>query len=135
MTKSLKSYRCRLVYICWMIWRNRVPARPATLSDPGTPDQLVMEQHNLIHFPSQPCCKMCVESRGHDSPHREQSKIDAVVLHFRLLVGTWVMEALSSLRASLCEQISLLEPSTRRWCRIQKDGHALRCRSNSQVGA
>ena len=27
---------------------------------------------------------MCVESRGHDSPHREQSKIDAVVpqLHF-----------------------------------------------------
>ena len=22
---------------------------------------------------------MCVESRGHDSPHREQSKIDAVV--------------------------------------------------------
>ena len=38
-----------------------------------------MEQHNLTHFPSQPWCKMCVESRGHDSPHREQSKIDAVV--------------------------------------------------------
>ena len=56
-----------------------MPARPATLRDPGTPDQIVMEQHNLTHFPSQPWCKMCVESRGHDSPHREQSKIDAVV--------------------------------------------------------
>ena len=44
-----------------------------------TPDQIVMEQHSLTHFPSQPWCKMCVESRGHDSPHREQSKIDAVV--------------------------------------------------------
>ena len=56
-----------------------MPARPATLRDPGTPDQIVMEQHNLTHFPSQPWCKMCVESRGHGSPHREQSKIDAVV--------------------------------------------------------
>ena len=54
-------------------------ARPATLRDPGTPDQIVMEQNSLTHFPSQPWCKMCVESRGHDSPHREQSKIDAVV--------------------------------------------------------
>ena len=54
-------------------------ARPATLRDPGTPDQTVMEQHSVTHFPSQPCCKMCVESRGRDSPHREQSNIDAVV--------------------------------------------------------
>ena len=54
-------------------------ARLATLRDPSTPDQIVMEQHNLTHFPSQPWCNMCVESRGHDSPHREQSKIDAVV--------------------------------------------------------
>ena len=43
-----------------------MPARPATLRDPGTPD-------SLTHFPSQPWCKMCVESRGRDS------KIDAVV--------------------------------------------------------
>ena len=54
-------------------------ARSATLRDPGTPDQIVMEQHSLTHFPSQPWYKMCVESRGRDSPHREQSKIDAVV--------------------------------------------------------
>ena len=29
-----------------------MPARLATLRDPGTPDQIVMEQHNLNHFPS-----------------------------------------------------------------------------------
>ena len=52
-----------------------MPSRPATLKDPGTPNQIVMEQHSLTHFPSQPWCKICVESRGRDSPHREQSKI------------------------------------------------------------
>ena len=35
-----------------------MPARPATLRDPGTPDQIVTEQHSLTHFPSQPWCKM-----------------------------------------------------------------------------
>ena len=54
-------------------------ARSATLRDLGTPDPIVMEQHSMTHFPSQLWCKMCVESRGHDSPHREQSNIDAVV--------------------------------------------------------
>ena len=54
-------------------------ARSAPLRDPGTADQIVMEKHSLTHFPSQPWCKMCVESRGHDSPHREQATIDAVV--------------------------------------------------------
>ena len=50
----------------------------ATLTDPGTPHQIVMEQHSLAHFPSQHWCKKCVESRRRDSPQREQSKIDAV---------------------------------------------------------
>ena len=54
-------------------------ARLATLKDPDTPDQIVLEKHILTHFPRQPWCKMCVESRGRDSAHREQSKIDAVV--------------------------------------------------------
>ena len=31
-----------------------MPARPTTVRDPGTPDQFVMEQHSLTHFPSQP---------------------------------------------------------------------------------
>ena len=54
-------------------------ARLVTLKDPGTLDQIVLDQHSLTHFPNQPWCKMCVEYRGRDSPHREQSKIDAVV--------------------------------------------------------
>ena len=62
-------------------------ARPATLKDRGTPDRIVMEQHSLTHFPSQPWCKMCVESRGRDSPHQEQSKIDAVVLQLQFDYG------------------------------------------------
>ena len=90
------------------------PARPATLKDPGTPDQIVMDQHSLTHFPSQPWCKMCVESRGRDSPHREQSKIQ-VCLNFSLTTGTWVTEAFCRSRASSWEQTPLLEPSTRRW--------------------
>ena len=39
-----------------------MPARHATLGDPGTLDQIVMERHILTHFPSQPWCKMCVDS-------------------------------------------------------------------------
>ena len=39
-----------------------MPARPATLKVPGTPSRIVMEKHSLTHFPSQPWCKMCVES-------------------------------------------------------------------------
>ena len=57
-----------------------MPSRLATLEDPGTPDQIVLDQHSLTHFPSLPWCKVCVEFRGRDSPHREQSKSDAVVL-------------------------------------------------------
>ena len=29
-------------------------AHPATLKDPDTPDQIVLEQHSLTHFPRQP---------------------------------------------------------------------------------
>ena len=47
----------------------------------------MIEQHNLTHFPSQPWCKTCVESRGHDSPRREQSKIDAVAPQLQVDYG------------------------------------------------
>ena len=57
-----------------------MPARPTTLRDPGTPDQIVMEQHSLAHFQSQPWCKMCVESRGRDSPQRRSCPSTAVRL-------------------------------------------------------
>ena len=33
-----------------------MPARPATLRDPGTPDQIVLDQHSLTRFSSQPWC-------------------------------------------------------------------------------
>ena len=69
-----------------------MPARPATLKDPSTPDQIGLEQHSLAQFPSQPWCKMFVESRGRDSPHRVQSKIDAIVPQLQFDYG--YMEAL-----------------------------------------
>ena len=51
-----------------------MPARPATLKDPGTPrSNRDGTAQSDAHFPSQPWCKMCVESRGRDSPHREES--------------------------------------------------------------
>ena len=49
-----------------------MPARSATLRDPGTPDQLVVEQHNLTHFPSQPArCASNLEDVIH---HIENSR-------------------------------------------------------------
>ena len=110
-----------------------MPARPATLRDPGTPDQIVMKQHNLTHCPSQPWCEMCVESRGHDSPHREQSKIDAVVPQLPLDYGYMGDGALCRKRASSWEQTPLLEPSTRRWYRTPRRWTSPRCRNNSQL--
>ena len=88
----------------------------ATLTDPGTPDQIVMEQHSLTHFPSQHWCKKCVESRGRDSPQREKSKIDAVVPQLQFDGGYMGDGSLCRSRASSWEQTPLLEPSTRRWC-------------------
>ena len=74
---SLKGYRCRLAHKRCKMWRK--PSRPATLKDRGTPDQIVLDQDSLTRFTSQPWCKLCFESWGRDSPHREHSKIDAVV--------------------------------------------------------
>ena len=86
-------------------------------ADTGTlffPDKIQTKQPNTR-------CKICVESRGHDSPRREQSKIDAVVPQLedsstRRGYCGWVTEALCRSRASSWEQTPLLEPSTRRWC-------------------
>ena len=96
-----------------------MPARLATLRDPGTFDHIVMEQHSLTHFPSQPCCKICVESRGRDSPHREQSKIDAVMPLLQFDYGTWVTESLCRSRASSWEQApgSTRFAATAKWVR------------------
>ena len=92
-----------------------MPARPATLRDPGTPDQIVMEQHSLTHFPSQPWYKM---SNLEDVIHHIENcrKSMQLCLNFSLTTGTWVTEALCRSCASSWEQIPLLEPSTRRRC-------------------
>ena len=114
MTKSLKGYKCRLCpQKTGRCGRTDVLLVLQHSRDPNTPDQIVMEQHSLAHFPTQPWCKMCVESRGRDSPHREQSKIDAVVPQLQFDFG--YMGDLSRSRASSWEQTPLLKPSTRRW--------------------
>ena len=53
-----------------------------------------------------------VRRRGHDSPHRERSKIDAVVPQLQVDFGYMVTEALCRLRASLREWTLLLEPAS-----------------------
>ena len=49
-----------------------MPAHPATLKDPGTPDQIVMEQHSLTHFPSQLGAR-CVSNPEDTIHHIENS--------------------------------------------------------------
>ena len=68
-----------------------MPVRPATLRDPSTPDQIVLEQHNLTHFPSQPCV-----SNPEDTTHQIENsrKSMQLNLNFSLIMGTWGMEAL-----------------------------------------
>ena len=78
---------------------------------------------------------MCVESRGHESPHREPSKIDAVVP--QLQFGYGYMGDWGPLTDSVfpCGSRHLLWSHPRDdGARLQEDGHALRCR-NSLVGA
>ena len=111
-------------------------ARPATLKDRSTPDQIVLDHQSLMHVPIQPWCKMCVESRGRDSPHREQSNIDAVVpqLHFDLrLFGRWRPSADCVFPGG---NRHLFWSHTRDdGARFQEHGHALPGCQNSQVGA
>ena len=103
-------------------------ARPATLKDPGTPDQIVMEHHNLTHFPSQSWCKICA-SNLEDVIHSIENsrKSMQLSLNCNMTTGTWETEALCRLRASSWEQTPLLETSkkmdtpyvvaaTAKWC-------------------
>ena len=47
---------------------------PAIGKDPVTPDQTVLDQHIMTHFPSRPCAR-CASNLA----HREESNIDAVL--------------------------------------------------------
>ena len=88
-------------------------ARPAKLKDPSTPDPIGMERQSDT-LPSRPWSKKFVESRGRDSPPREQPKIDAVVPQFQFDYKYMGDGGTCRLRASLWDQAPLLEPSTRR---------------------
>ena len=110
-----------------------MPARHATLRDPGTPDRIVMEQPHLTHFPSQPWCKMCVESRGHDSPHQEQSKIDAVVPQLQFDHGYMGDGDPLQIACFLVGADTFWSHPRDDGTGLQEDGHALRCRNKSQV--
>ena len=70
---------------------------------------------------------MCVESRGHDSPHREQSKIDAVVPQLQFDYG--YMGDGGPLQISCF----FVGADTSDGAGLQEDGHALRCRNNSPM--
>ena len=67
-----------------------MPFRPATLRDLVAPDQIVVEDHTLTYFPSQPRFKRYPVDET--LPRSEQSKIDAVVsqLQFDFWIhGRW----------------------------------------------
>ena len=78
-----------------------------------------MEQHSLTHFPSQSWCKMCVESRGRDSPHPEQSKIDAVVPQLQFdygYMGDGGPLQIVCFLVGADTSSGAIHASTRRWC-------------------
>ena len=92
-------------------------ARSATLRDPGTPES--------NHFPSQPWCKMCVESRRRDSPHREQSKIDAVVRQLQFDCGYMGFGGPLQIACFLVGTDTSI--GARRWCRTPTQKEFFSC--------
>ena len=88
--KSLKSYRCQWVRRCWKTLKIRCLLVLQCSEIQALPIRSGWN-NSLTHFPSQPWCKMCVESGGHDSPHRELSKIDAVVPQLQFDYGCFLV--------------------------------------------
>ena len=113
-----------------------MPSRPATLKDPDTSGQVVLDEHSLTHFPSQLWCKVCVESLARDSPHWEPSKLDAVVPQLQFDNGYMGDGGLPQVVCSFVETDTSIWSHTRgTGARLQQDGHALRVCWNSQVSA
>ena len=111
------------------------PVHPATFKDPSTPAQIVLDQHSLTQSPSQNWCKVCAESRGRDSPHREQSKIDIVVPELQFDDGYMGRRTPSADCMFPRGNRHLFWSHTRNdGARLQEYGHALRGSRNDQVG-
>ena len=112
-----------------------MPARLPTLKDPSTPDPVVLEKHSLTHFPNQPWCKMCVESRGRDSPHREQSKIDTNVPQLQFDYGYMGGRRPSTETFSRGSRHLFWSHAHNDGARLQEDEHALCGGGSSHMGA
>ena len=85
------SRRCRSRVTNWPINVRRCrktdasPSCNTQRSRPSSSNRAGAAQSDTLSESAQ--CKMCIESRGHDSPHREQSNIDALVPQFEFDYG------------------------------------------------
>ena len=88
-----------------------MPSRLATLEDPGTPDQIVLDQHSSTHFPESALVQSVRRISEDAIHHIENSRNVTQWCHnFRLTTATWETEGLYRLRVSSCEQTPLLDP-------------------------
>ena len=118
------------------MWKNRCYLVQFRSKIQATPDRIVLDEHSMTHFPSQPWRKVCEESRVRDSPHREQADCSRR--------GATTSER-PRLHGKRRPSTDCLFPRGNRhffWshlydkgARLQEDGHALRGCWNSQIGA
>ena len=78
-------------------------ARPASFKNLGTPDQMMIEQHILTHFPNQPWCKRSVEDATHCIENSRKS-----VFNFSLTSKTWETEVFKDLVPSAPTHVTVM---------------------------
>ena len=104
------------------MWKNEpVPCRPATLKDPGTPDQIVLDQHSLT------VSRVSIGAKCASNPKSPLSTSRTVELrrsgNFSLTADYGYIEdggTLIRLRDCSWEPTHILEPYTRQWCQTPK---------------
>ena len=79
--------------------------------------RIVLDQNSLAHFLSQPWCKICVASRGRDSPHQEQPKNGQRAAPTSV---SWPHVQRKPSTEFLVPRTPLLEPSCRHWCQTPR---------------
>ena len=72
------------------MWKNRCYIVQLLSKIQATPDQIVLDQRSLTHFPSQLWCKVCVESRVRDSPRTVENKIKMCLISLIHRDGSFV---------------------------------------------
>ena len=70
-----------------------MPSRLATLQDPGTPEQIVLDQHSLTHFP-RVCLGAKCPSNPEDAIHHIENRrnVKQWCHNFSLTPATWETE-------------------------------------------